>query len=165
MRSKRVAAFVLSASLCSLALSGAQAAVSVSFKDPDKFTDMAGREGGPADQRLLRELTAYFGKLGEKYLRPGQELSVEVSDIDRAGRVRPGGGINSPRILTDATWPKMTLRYELRDGGKLMASNAETLRDQSYLSHALPSGEGDDLRYEKRMLDDWFAVRFDPSAR
>jgi hypothetical protein len=138
----------------------ADAAVTVSFSDPDHFTDIGDGAHNAPNPRLLRELTAYFQSLGDKHLRPGQALVVDVRDIDRAGRLEPWSGATVPRILTEATWPRMTLRYELREGGKLVAGEEQTLRDQSYLQRARTGSAGDDLRYEKTMIEDWFVARF-----
>jgi hypothetical protein len=113
-----------------------EAAVTVSFSDPDHFTDIGDSAQGAPNLRLLRELTAYFQSLGDKHLAPGQALVLDVRDIDRAGRLEPWAGGTVPRILDSVTWPRMTLRYELREGGKLVAGEEETLRDQNYLQRA-----------------------------
>jgi hypothetical protein len=138
----------------------ANAAVTVSFSDPDHFTDIGDSVQGAPNPRLLRELTAYLQSLGDKHLAAGQALLVDVRDIDRAGRLEPWSGGTVPRILDAVTWPRMTVRYELREGGKLVAGEEETLRDQNYLQRAQSGYIGDDLRYEKKMIEDWFVARF-----
>jgi len=142
------------------AASPASAAVTVSFSDPDQFTDISDRALDVPNPRLLRELTAYLQALGAKHLPPGQTLVVDVRDIDRAGRLEPWSGGTVPRILNEVTWPRMTLRYELRQGGKLIAGEEKTLRDQNYLARAQSGDMGDELRYEKKMIEDWFVARF-----
>ena len=147
-----------------LASSSAWAGVQVRFEQPDKYTDVpfASRD---RDQ-VLEGLAEHFQLLG-KSLRPGQELKIEVTDIDLAGRedmTRRGAfGI---RVMDGrADWPRMRLRYTLEQNGRVIASGNANLSDMSYLQRIGRYSSTDALRYEKQMIDDWFRNTFDVKPR
>ncbi|WP_367401382.1 DUF3016 domain-containing protein [Solimonas sp. SE-A11] len=63
------------------------AAVEVQYLQPDKYTDAGQRPPGRApSEPLKRELTAELQRLGQQYLEPGRDLSIDVLDLDLAGR-------------------------------------------------------------------------------
>ena len=69
-------------------------------------------------------------------------------------------GARDLRVLNGrADWPVIELRYTVEQGGKVVASGTERLRDMLYLDHANRYFDGEPLRYEKKMLDDWFNER------
>lgn len=156
--------------IASLALAGllagmataARAEVIVSFSDPARYTDasLSGpgivREDAPA-LTLLRQ---HLERLGQR-LPPGQTLRITVLDVDLAGRYDPWR-ITAPdlRVMTDATWPRLRLRYRLQDNARVLAEREETVSDLNYLSRSRQARSGDRLFYEKAMLDDWFSRRF-----
>ncbi|MFM9437800.1 Ni/Co efflux regulator RcnB [Janthinobacterium sp. CG_23.3] len=150
---------------CALALSGgAWAAVSVSYTQPEKFSDLpfsiAERE------RILKELSAHFLILGKR-LPAGQNLNVEVRDIDLAGREeRTGRTADEIRVLRGgADWPRISLRYTLESNGQVLDSGEAKLSDMAYMDKLNRYASGDRLRYEKRMIDDWFAKQFKAAPR
>jgi hypothetical protein len=63
------------------------------------------------------------------------------------------------RIMRAVTWPSIKLRYQLRQDGQVVASGVETVADMRYLDLPNSYPDGDPLRYEKRMLDEWFSPR------
>lgn len=134
--------------------------VSVVFVDPGAYIDVrqfgAGRLG--ADQAVLRRLRTHFERLGERRLAPGQSLVLEVLQIDLAGYRRTGRTADAARIATEADWPSLRLHYVLSEGGVVVLDATETVADTNYLRHGGPYAN-DSLRYEKRMLDDWFQAR------
>ncbi len=138
---------------------GAWAGVSVSFTQPEKFSDLpfttAERE------RVLKELSEHFLALG-KQLPAGQNLTVEVSDVDLAGREEPSRrASNEIRVLRGGVdWPRIRLHYTLESNGKVLGSGEAELSDMAYMSNINRYSSGDRLRYEKRMIDDWFAKQF-----
>ena len=81
----------------------------------------------------------------------GQLLSQAV-----AGHFLPA---YDARILRGVTWPRMKLRYALKENGRVVLSAEEAIADLNYLSSPTFYGPSDSLRYEKRMLDDWFRAR------
>lgn len=144
----------------SLLVSGAAwAGVSVSYVEPEKFSDLPRQTEERA--RMLKDLSEHFHKLGKK-LPLEQTLKIEVTDIDMAGREEPSRRMaNDLRVLRGgADWPHMRLRYSLESNGKVLRSGSDNLSDMSYLNRLNSYSTGDSLRYEKRMIDDWFAQQF-----
>ena len=107
-------------------------------------------------ERELKEFSDYFARLDKK-LPAGQSLRIEVLDIDLAGRLYPRRSGDDIRILNGgADWPRIHLRYTLEQDGKLLRSGDEQLSDMAYQDRLGRTSDSDPLRYEKRMLDDWF---------
>lgn len=137
----------------------AAAAVTVTFVQPENFRDMPFATA--ERQQVLKELGEHFAKL-EKSLPPGQDLKVDVTDLDMAGRMVPNfRGKQDIRVLRGgADWPHMTVRYTLLSHGKVIDSGEDQLSDMAYMDHINSYSDGDTLRYEKRMVDDWFNRKF-----
>jgi Protein of unknown function (DUF3016) len=92
-------------------------------------------------------------------------LRIEVVDVDLAGQMKPGHTLNDLRVVTgQADWPSIQLRYVLEAGGQTLSSGDERLSDLNYLGYAGRLQPGDPLRYEKKMIDDWFKARFGPDG-
>ncbi len=154
----------LVAALALLATSAAWAGTEVRYEKPEQFTDL------PFNQRereaVLTDLTAHFEKLGQS-LPPGQTLKINVTDVDLAGREEPRlRGANDLRVLNGrADWPRMRLHYVLEQDGKVISSGDASLSDMSYMSRINRYMGDARLRYEKQMIDDWFAQTFGAPAR
>ncbi|MGY4803552.1 DUF3016 domain-containing protein [Teichococcus aerofrigidensis] len=152
----------------------ALAGVSVDFADPARFTDarLDGGGGARPDAPELLAIRRHLEALGAR-LPPGTALRITVLDIDLAGRREPWR-IDNPdlRVMTQATWPRIRLRYALvRPGGyptdhpgdhpgEAPAVAEESVSDMAYLARARMARAGDRLWFEKAMLDDWFRQRF-----
>ena len=138
----------------------AKAGVVVQFVAPDRFADAdfrrpAGREA------LMRELERHLKGLGDRYLPPLQTLTIEITDLDLAGRYEPFNiGFNEVRGMRDITPPRVKLSYRLAAGGRTLAAGTETVSDLNYLSNIRARNASGSLPYEKAMLDDWFRRRF-----
>ncbi|MET0855202.1 MAG: DUF3016 domain-containing protein [Telluria sp.] len=141
------------------AAGGASAGVTVAFANPDNFRDMPFSASDRAD--VLKELTEHFESLG-KDLPPGYDLRVEVLDLDLAGELRPSfRGNDEVRVLRGAAdWPRMQLRYTLESNGQVISRGEEALSDMTYLNRNARYAETDKLRYEKRMINEWFKEKF-----
>ena len=139
-----------------LAVAGAASAdATVNFVKPDEFIDMP---RSPQDrEQVLKEVARHFDKLA-KDLPAGQELKINVTDIDLAGREEPRRwAISDIRIMRGgADWPTMKLSYTLEQGGQVLRSGEETLKNMMYQQRINRYSSGDALRYEKQMVDDWF---------
>ena len=146
---------ILFMAACALSTTIANAGVTVTFTLPDNYTDM------PFDSydkdRVMKDLQQHFGKLAAT-LPAGQELKVDVLDIDLAGRIEPRARTaHDLRILRGTTdWPAITLRYTLELQGKVLKTGEDRLTDMAYLMGFNHYNSGESLRYEKRMLDQWF---------
>ena len=134
----------------------------VRFIGADRYSDAeAGSNGSPT--ATLNELRRYLDTLGARYLRPGQDLAIEVLDIDLAGE-RLSRSPSNTRIVTGATPPRISLRYTLRESGRVVRRSEETLSNANFqMGSAVRSG--DRLAYEKDMLADWFRTRIASGRR
>ena len=142
----------------SFAASNANATVTVTFTQPERFIDMPFASWDK--ERVLKDLRGHFDKLGAT-LPQGQDLKVEVQDIDLAGRIEPNTRLGHDiRVLKGgADWPMIQLRYSVEAGGKVLKSGDERVSDMTYLdrgTHLNRYSANEPLRYEKRMLDEWF---------
>ncbi|MES2296155.1 MAG: DUF3016 domain-containing protein [Pseudomonadota bacterium] len=142
------------AALLAASANAAMAGVTVTYVQPEKFSDVP-LTTFDRDE-VIRRFSEHFALLG-RTLPAGQELSIEVLDIDLAGRARPSGMRPDLRVLRGgADWPVMHLRWRLEQGGKLLRSGDETIKDMAYMNHANHYANDETLRYEKQMIDDWF---------
>lgn len=137
------------------------AAATVTYVNPDKMTDVprdkADRESMEAD------LLEHFNKLSAR-LPAGQELKVEILDIDLAGEVFPRVGIRDVRVYKGrGDWPHIHLRYRIEENGKVLSSGERRLTDSSYMM-GFNSYRSDIYGHEKQLLDDWFRKQF-PAVR
>lgn len=135
------------------AAAGASAAATVTYVNPDKMTDVprfrADRES------MEEELLAHFNTLSAR-LPAGQDLKVEILDIDLAGDVFPRVAIQNVRVMKGrADYPHIHLRYSIEQDGKVLSSGERKLTDMSYLN-GFNRYSSDIFRHEKQMLDDWF---------
>ena len=155
------------AALMALSASAAWAEVKVNFVDPDSYRDanLYQRYGKNAKEPTLREIEQTFWKLGEFYLAPGEKLTIDVLDVDLAGRFEPWNfNYRDVRFMRDITWPSMKLRYTLESPYREGLSGEETVEDRSYLFDFTVRQSVATMAYEKVMLERWFRTRFAPRA-
>jgi hypothetical protein len=143
------------AGLCLLLAGAARAGVTVNYIHADQFSDLP-REVWQR-QQALDDFAEHFRELG-KDLRPGQDMVIDVLDIDLAGRERPVRFGHDPiRVLNEgADWPRMHLRYTLSDHGRTIASGDAQLADKSYTDHINDYPHGSRWPYEMQMIDTWW---------
>ncbi len=135
----------------------AASAVSVSFVKADEYTDIG--RGGFDRKQNLRALETHFKQLGKR-LSPGQQLQVDVLDVDLAGELRPHLPHELRVLRGGVDWPRMTLRYTLKAGETTLAQGEERLSDPAYMFTRRQLVEHQPLPYERRMLESWFSTRF-----
>ena len=139
----------------------AWAAVSVTFVEPERYTD-AGVYGAERE-RNLQTLEQHFRQQGERCLAQGESLELKVFDVDLAGHEEwwQRGSYNL-RVMRDITWPRLDLAYVWRDAdSKVLGEGRERVSDMSYLwRSAFVRNDTAYLPYEKAMLRDWFGQRF-----
>jgi len=128
----------------------------VNFIEPDKYADVPFMTKDR--DSALKTLREHFDKLAKK-LPSGQTLIVDVTDVDLAGRIDParlnGQDVRVLRGMAD--WPMIALRYRIEAGGKVIKSGEERVADMNYMQSFNRYPAGEPLRYEKQMLDNWFA--------
>ena len=152
---KTVIGKVALAAVLALGAGAASAGVTVNYVEPDKFSDLP---FAPWERKEVLEVLAdHFAELG-KSLPAGQELTVEVTDIDLAGReyphIRAGHDLRVLKGMAD--WPIMELRYTLSANGQVLRSGNAKLSDMNYLQRGSRIHDSDRLRFEKRMIEEWF---------
>jgi len=150
-----------------LAISGwwvtaATAAVEVKFVGPENFSDL--RDSAFDRSETLAGIHAHLQTLTAAQfgaVAPSQDLLIEVTDIDRAGELEPWGrAMQQIRVLRSIGRPAITLRYVVSERGHEVRRGEARLSDLSYLDRLNRYPSGDPIRYEKRMLDDWFSKEF-----
>ena len=135
----------------------------VSFVEPQKFSD-GGSRLGEAEQ-VRASISAHLQTLAAAHLPIDQTLRVEVLDLDLAGEVRSTRRGSDMRVLRGrADWPRITLRYNLRQGEKVLAAGEDSLADMNYLDTRVGLVYSQSLPYERRMLTRWFEQRFVPAS-
>jgi hypothetical protein len=133
--------------------------VEVKFIEPDKFADA--RDGMHSREDVLHTLEERLKQLGAKNLPASQTLKVEVLDVDLAGDAFPRVALRDTRVLRGrADWPRMHLRYTLREGDKVIKSGEDRIADMNYLMNNTRHWQDEPFPYEKRMLDRWFNETF-----
>jgi hypothetical protein len=133
----------------------AHAGVTVTFVEPGKYTDVGRFSRSTRSAEVMKDLEAHLLELG-RTLPPGQDLAIEVLDIDLAGEERFPAGTGDVRIQTGrADWPSMTLRYTVARDGHAETREAR-ISDMGYQQRVRPVRPQETLPHEKRMLTDWF---------
>ena len=145
----------LAAALLLAAGAASAGPATVTFANPDQFADMP-RESWNREE-VLAQLSEHFSALAAK-LPEGQEMKVEVLDLDLAGRTWPGfWGHRDLRVMNGgADWPHIKFRYQIIQDGKVVKSAEEMVSNMDYMMRLNRYSTGDTLRYEKQMLDTWF---------
>ncbi|MBW6398777.1 DUF3016 domain-containing protein [Roseomonas sp. HJA6] len=150
-----------------VAAAPAMAGVDITFVNPRGFTDAGLYRVGRVDENApaLTGLRRIFERSG-RGLPPGQDLKIEVLDVDLAGFFPPWRGTRPPiRVMEPTTWPRITLRYTLTQNGRVIGSDDAVLTDMTYLRRPAVARSTDPLRFEEPMIADWFAVRFGVTRR
>jgi hypothetical protein len=147
--------------LFALTAGTASAAVTVTYVQPERFSDVPFATWERED--TLKELADHFTKLGNS-LPPGQDLRIEVTDVDLAGRAIPNARAGRDvRVLRgQADWPRIELRYTVEQNGQVLKSGEARIVDMNYLNHTNRYFDSESLRYEKSMIDDWFEKTIGP---
>jgi hypothetical protein len=137
--------------------------VTVNFVAPERYTDAGDRFGaGPGLRVTLAEVRRIIEGAALRAMAPGDDLRVDVLDIDLAGFAHPGlSPVSSPRVVTDVTPPAFRLRYDLRRGGRRIAGGDERVSDINFLFGARANRSGA-FAYEEGLLRDWVRKRLTP---
>jgi hypothetical protein len=148
---------------CLALQAAAQAAVTVNYVHAPQFSDLP---KAPAQrQQALDDIGAHFQALGQG-LPAGQDLVIDVLDIDLAGREAPDQAAGGSARLPGGDGPRMRLRYTLLGNGRVLGSGDSTLGDQ-VLGRAAAGASADDpagVRWpaERRMIDAWWRATIVP---
>ena len=141
--------------------------VEVVWQSPEDYTDVR-----PANQSRKRFMEQTFNRLEKHFTKLAKRLpedyqwQLTVTDLDLAGQVWPasfvgfGQGGQDVRLIKDIDIPRMTFSYQLISDGKTLKQADVELKDMGFLHKSLRGSDSDPLRYEKRMLNEWFAEEF-----
>jgi len=150
------------APLASAAVTPAESSVSVTFVNPEQFTEnrLYGRQDRFNRIDYLAQLKAYLMKQGQAILKPGQSLHVNITDIQLAGACEPWHGPrwDYVRVMRDIYSPRIDLDFRLVDqDGNVLRGGKRVLRDLDYLHSgvSVPSATGASLYYDKALLRRW----------
>lgn len=160
----RTAAFVATAFV--LAATGAARAappeapqLSLRLVAPERFSDAGhGRRQPGADEleALRQALEQALQPLVQRSLQPGDQLTLELLDVDLAGELQPTRTGRELRVLRGATWPRLQLRYSLLRGGSVQAQGEQQLSDLAYLDRRLAAADASRYAFEAALLRDWY---------
>lgn len=159
--------FLVFIGLASLQIQSLQASeVNVEWLEPSTFRDIRTADAGQKRfaARVLNELSQQFQDSGLEYLPGNQTLSVEISDVDLAGRIDyPLWRTSGVRIVRDIDFPRINFSYEILDEtGSIVAAGEAEIKDVSFnfASSVYPGSDRDGLFYEKKLIEDWFKNNF-----
>ena len=137
--------------------------ITVSFQDPDNFTDVAEDFPSSASEYYLDELRDCVQKEAALRLPAGSKLSVTFTDIDLAGMIRPDR--NNVRFMTSTTIPRAQLKFQLIGAdGQVLQEGERKLSDMNCQMSIGIMGRNDPLYYDKELLKDWIAKEFKPRS-
>jgi hypothetical protein len=138
------------------------ATAEVEFVKPEKFTD-AGTPRQYVDRDAnLTNIKNHLVTQAASLLPADEKLVMQVTDVDLAGAFEPWQLYSREvRIVKEIYPPKIDFRFKLvRADGSIVKEGERSLRDPGFLSGPSMGYGGDNLRYEKVMLDQWFEKEF-----
>ena len=125
----------------------------VKYVNTERMTDVPRFQGDV--ESMQAQLLEHFNILASQ-LPQGQELKVEIIDIDLAGEVFPRVAIQDVRVKRGrADWPHIHLRFSIEQDGKVLSSGERQLTNAHYLS-GFNRYDREIYAHEKQLLDDWF---------
>lgn len=143
----------------------AAADVTVTYVSPEKFRDREFRQERTRASALA-EFDKEFAKLAERYLPAGQDLAIEVLDIDLAGEFEPWNfDYRDVRIMRDTTPPRIRFRYTLTEAGQVLKRDEVRLSDMNYLSRPGAANDTERFAHDKHLIEEWFRKTFDAPVR
>ena len=87
------------------------------FINPERYTD-ADSYGLGSYRFTMTFVRQYLEGLGAALLQPGQDLTIDVLNIDLAGTSRLSRSGYDLRVMRDITPPSFRLRYVLKEKGR-----------------------------------------------
>ncbi|GGW80340.1 DUF3016 domain-containing protein [Alteromonas halophila] len=150
--------------LCSLGTTLHAAEVKVTWQEPDEYRDIdpANQSRGAFRKQVFTNLEEYFNELAQD-LPDDAVWDITVTNVDLAGQVWPASfvGFGSTggevRLIKSVDIPRIAFSYTLTSGsGEVMKSADVSIKDMGFMDGLTQRNHWDNLRYEKRMLKDWF---------
>jgi hypothetical protein len=141
--------------------------VDVVYVHPENFTDVKEAYVTTDRQRdeYLKELKENIQDEAHNYIPAGQHLVLNITDVDMAGEFEQWHGprFDEVRIVRDIYPPRVNLEFKLTDAtGKVIKQGERKITDIQFMDKPNTYFPDDPLRYEKKLLDDWFYDEFGP---
>jgi hypothetical protein len=138
--------------------------ITVTFHDPERFTDCRSDFGSTTDNSYLDSLSAHVKRMAGPHVPADQKLDVTFTDIDLAGDFRPDRmQAMDVRIIKDIYRPRMALTFKLVGAdGKVIKEGDRTLVDSYFMSNVNMIDRDEPLFYDKEMLSNWIRDEFKP---
>jgi hypothetical protein len=136
--------------------------ISVTFIEPENFTDAHRAELEPTSSGILRQLEKFLIETGARYVPDNMKLNIRVTNVDLAGdfELFRGPQADQVRITKGLYPPHIVLEFEVVDRTeKVVKSGKRDLTDINYQLRSVYPRE-DYLRYEKDILRDWLRAEF-----
>lgn len=161
---QKLHAVIAAAALCgATAVFGAgdnKASATVSFDNPEKFTDFRLTQmGGESEQSILeKQIQKAMADMTADRLPAGYKLDVRFNDIDMAGDFEPWHHrLQDTRIMRDRYPPRLSFSYTVTDGeGKVVDSGEKKLYDSTYQWRMRPiTGSNRETQIEADLLGDF----------
>ena len=131
----------------------------VTFQNPDEFRDIRSTDQSKnrSQKALLNKLSSYIEKLS-KDLPDGYSVHIVFTDIDLAGSVDYNFYMSREiRVIRHQDTPKLEFEVQLLKNGQAVSKSNVELKDIAFMDKPVFLGlRSDTLRYEKRMLKEWF---------
>lgn len=139
--------------------------IEVRYDHPERFSEFSGFNAGlerKDSAAWLKALRAHLTRQADRTLPAGQRLDITITELRRAGSYEPWHSprFSDVRIVRDIYPPRIDLSFRLTDAeGRELARGSRQLRDPAFMmsSNRYP---GDELRYEKALVDDWLRREF-----
>jgi hypothetical protein len=138
------------------------ARISVTFIEPEKFTDARRAELEPTSTGILGELQKFIIATSARYVPEDMKLNIRVTNVDLAGdfELFRGPQADQVRITKGLYPPHIVLEFEVVDSAaKVVKAGKRDLTDINYQLRSVYPRE-DYLRYEKDILRDWLRAEF-----
>ena len=131
----------------------------VTFENPEKFTDVKDSISGTDKGRdyYLKLIRTTVEEQAKALLPAGQKLAITFTDIDLAGDYLPSMAANQDiRVIKDIYMPRMKFTYAITDAtGAVVKEGKENLSDMTFMQNLNIAGRNDPLFYDLTMLRDW----------
>jgi len=141
--------------------------VTIDWVKPELYKDIdagSGESKKKYKQRLFNVIGKVFEDEAQK-LPNDYKLEVSILDVDLAGEVNHGAGMNSRRIITDTDFPRIMFYMILKDQeGKIVFQGKQNLREKK-LKHSSFRMKGSQSHFymEKDLIQKWFEVALVPA--
>ena len=155
MKTNTVIASVLAAIV--LTTAGANAAVNVSFENPEKFSDVSYSDFPNEKDRkyILEDIEEYMVDKLEDKVGDDKIVNVVVKNVDLAGEFEPWRRVMPDNRRIRSVYPaRLALDYEITDlDGNLIEKGSEKM---TLMDHAVSfSLRNEDHPYVKELINRW----------